>query len=113
MAEKNNHEHEHHHAHAPQQSKIEQALSKYNCDINDADVAAAVKKIIAEKVPENDNNSEDNRLRRECFGIYRARKPVRFRLPCPPPRSYNLRLSLLCKGCKRIFGSRWCRGSMC
>ena len=54
MAEKNNHEHEHHHAHAPQQSKIEQALSKYNCDINDADVAAAVKKIIAEKVPEND-----------------------------------------------------------
>ena len=55
MAENHNHNHEHHHhAHAPLQSKIEQALSKYNCDINDADVAAAVKKIIAEKVPEND-----------------------------------------------------------
>ena len=57
MAENHHHEHEHEHhdhAHAPLQSKIEQALSKYNCDINDADVAAAVKKIIAEKVPEND-----------------------------------------------------------
>ena len=36
-------------------SKYEQALSKYNCEVNDAQVAAAVKKIIAEKVPENDN----------------------------------------------------------
>ena len=35
-------------------SKYEEALSKYNCDISDAEVAAAVKKIIAEKVPEND-----------------------------------------------------------
>ncbi len=49
------HHHEHHHEHAPRQSKIEQALSKYNCNIEDAEVAAAVKKIIAEKVPENDN----------------------------------------------------------
>lgn len=55
MAENHNHNHEHeHHHHAPLQSKIEQALNKYNCDINDADVAAAVKKIITEKVPEND-----------------------------------------------------------
>jgi deoxyribose-phosphate aldolase len=36
-------------------SKYEQALSKYNCEVDDAKVAAAVKKIIAEKVPENDN----------------------------------------------------------
>ncbi len=36
-------------------SKYEQALSKYNCEVDDALVAAAVKKIIAEKVPENDN----------------------------------------------------------
>ena len=36
-------------------SKYEQALSKYNCEVDDAQVAAAVKKIIAEKVPENDN----------------------------------------------------------
>ena len=36
-------------------SKYEQALAKYNCDINDAQVAKAVKKIIAEKVHENDN----------------------------------------------------------
>ncbi|MBP8038616.1 MAG: deoxyribose-phosphate aldolase [Prevotella sp.] len=36
------------------QSKYEEALSKYNTDINDAEVKAAVKKIIEEKVPQND-----------------------------------------------------------
>ena len=36
-------------------SKYEQALSKYNCEVDGAQVAAAVKKIITEKVPENDN----------------------------------------------------------
>ena len=35
-------------------SKIEQVLSKYNLDITDEEVKNAVKKIIAEKVPEND-----------------------------------------------------------
>ena len=35
-------------------SKYEQALSLYNCNISDAEVAAAVKRIIDEKVPEND-----------------------------------------------------------
>lgn len=35
-------------------SKYEEALSKYNVDLNDAEVAEAVKKLIAEKVPEND-----------------------------------------------------------
>ena len=35
-------------------SKIEQALSQYNLNISEAEVAAAVKKIIEEKVPEND-----------------------------------------------------------
>ena len=37
-----------------EQSKYEQALSLYNCNISDAEVAAAVKRIIDEKVPEND-----------------------------------------------------------
>jgi deoxyribose-phosphate aldolase len=45
-------------------SKIEQALSKYNCNISDAEVAAAVKKIVEEKVPEN--NTED--VKRFMFG---------------------------------------------
>ena len=36
-------------------SKYEEALSKYNTNISDAEVAAAVKKIIEEKVRENDN----------------------------------------------------------
>lgn len=44
-------EHEHHHHH---ESKYEQALEKYNLDINDEDVRLAVRKIIAEKVHEND-----------------------------------------------------------
>ena len=35
-------------------SKIEQALSKYNLNVDDAQVREAVKKIIAEKVPQND-----------------------------------------------------------
>jgi deoxyribose-phosphate aldolase len=35
-------------------NKYEAALAKYNCTLNDDDVKAAVKKIIAEKVPEND-----------------------------------------------------------
>ena len=35
-------------------SKYEQALAKYNCDLDDQQVADAVKKIIAEKVHEND-----------------------------------------------------------
>ena len=35
-------------------NKYEQALSKYNCDVNDAEVTAAVNKIIEEKVPQND-----------------------------------------------------------
>ena len=45
-------------------SKIEQALSKYNCEVNDAEVAAAVKNIVEEKVPEN--NTEE--VKRFMFG---------------------------------------------
>jgi len=37
-----------------QMSKYDEALAKYNTDINDAEVKEIVKKIIAEKVPEND-----------------------------------------------------------
>ena len=46
---------EHHHHHEmPQKSKIEEALGKYNLEISDEEVKEAVKKIIAEKVPQND-----------------------------------------------------------
>ena len=54
MAE-HNHEHEHHHHEMPQKSLIEEALGKYNLEISDEEVREAVKKIIAEKVHENDN----------------------------------------------------------
>ena len=37
-----------------QLSKYEEALSKYNVDLNDEEIAEKVRKIIAEKVPEND-----------------------------------------------------------
>lgn len=53
---KKTHECEHHHHHdTPQKSKYDEALSKYNTDISDAEVSEAVKKIITEKVPQNDN----------------------------------------------------------
>lgn len=44
-------DHGHEHSH---NNRCEEALSKYNLDINDDEVKAAVKKIIAEKVHEND-----------------------------------------------------------
>ena len=52
------------HFHAELKSKYDEALSKYNCNISDAEVAEAVKKIIAEKVPQND--TED--VKRFMFG---------------------------------------------
>ena len=55
MAENHDHSHGHeHHHHAPLMSKYEQALAKYNTNISDEEVRQAVKKIIAEKVHEND-----------------------------------------------------------
>ena len=55
MAE-HHHEHEHHHHHVemPTKSKYEEALAKYNLDITDEEVKAAVKQNITEKVHEND-----------------------------------------------------------
>ena len=51
------HECSHEHKHEtefPKMSKYDEALSKYNTEIDDAEVREAVKKIIAEKVHEND-----------------------------------------------------------
>lgn len=45
---------EHHHHDAPKQSKYEEALNKYNLDIDDAAVKESVRTLIAEKVHEND-----------------------------------------------------------
>lgn len=45
---------EHHHVHEAETSKYEQALKKYDLNISDETVKAAVEKLIAEKVPEND-----------------------------------------------------------
>ena len=45
--------HEHHH-HETESNKYEEALSLYNTNVADADIQAAVKKIITEKVHEND-----------------------------------------------------------
>lgn len=49
-----NHECHHHHDHAPNMSKYEEALAKYNTDLSDEAVRNAVKQLIAEKVHEND-----------------------------------------------------------
>jgi deoxyribose-phosphate aldolase len=47
-------EHQNNHSGEPKMSKYEEALGKYNTQIDDKDVKAAVKKIIVEKVHEND-----------------------------------------------------------
>ena len=49
------HHHDHEHHHEMPKSQIEEALSKYNLNVSDEEVKEAVKKIIAEKVHENDN----------------------------------------------------------
>lgn len=46
--------HHHEHDHQKQMSKYEEALSKYNCELDDNEVREAVKRIIAERVTEND-----------------------------------------------------------
>ena len=38
----------------PEKSKYDQALEKYNTHLNETEINEAIKKIIAEKVPEND-----------------------------------------------------------
>ncbi len=38
----------------PEKSKYDQALEKYNTNLNETEINEAIKKIIAEKVPEND-----------------------------------------------------------
>ena len=48
------HEHHHHHHDERPENMYEQALSLYDCSISDEEVREAVKKIIAEKVHEND-----------------------------------------------------------
>ena len=58
MAE-HHHDHEHcechhEHNHAQPTSRIEEMLKKYNIEVNDDEVKAAVQKLIAEKVPQND-----------------------------------------------------------
>ena len=49
------HHHDHEHREERPLNKFEQALSKYRTNISDEEVRNAVKKIIAEKVHENDN----------------------------------------------------------
>lgn len=55
MTDSIHNEHGHsHHGEAPKKSKYEEALDKYNLDIDDNAVKEEVKKLIAEKVHEND-----------------------------------------------------------
>ena len=45
---------EHHHHEAAQTDKYEDVLSKYNCELNDDEITQKVRKLIEEKVHEND-----------------------------------------------------------
>ena len=49
------HGHEHHHdSPYPKMSRYDEAISKYNTDLSDDEIRSAVRKLIAEKVHEND-----------------------------------------------------------
>lgn len=54
MSEHCNCNHEHEHCHHEEMDKYEQVLAQYETDLNDADIAAKVARIIEEKVAEND-----------------------------------------------------------
>ena len=54
--------HEHHHHDERPENMYEQALSLYDCNISDEEVREAVKKIIAERVHENDTPEVKNFL---------------------------------------------------
>ena len=48
----------------PTQNKYDAALAKYNTQLDDAEIAAKVAKLIAEKVP---GNQTGKKLRSSCF----------------------------------------------
>lgn len=54
MSEHCNCNHEHEHCHHEEMDKYEQVIAQYETDLNDADIAAKVARIIEEKVAEND-----------------------------------------------------------
>lgn len=54
MSEHCNCNHEHEHCHHEEMDKYEQVLAQYETDLNDADIAAKVARIIEKKVAEND-----------------------------------------------------------
>ena len=76
-------------AEAKQKSKYEEALSKYNTDIDDKAVQEAVRKIITEKVHQNDTMEvkkflmgsielpQDHRLRHQRHGLHRPCQRLR------------------------------------
>ena len=53
-----------------QQSKYQEALSKYNCELNDTEIREKVKKLITEKAAENDTKE----VKKFLFGSLRERR---------------------------------------
>lgn len=90
-----------------EKSKIDQAFAKYNLNVDEQEVKEAVKKIIAEKVPENDtidvkkfllgsvepDQSSHHRHRGKHPFNGRKGKQVRRHLSRPAPRGHHRHLS--------------------
>ena len=101
-------------------SKYDEALAKYNTDLDDNAVREAVRKIIAEKVPQNDTEEVKKFLfgsielttlkttdsETSVLALYRARERLRQRVSRTTPRGYHLRISVLRKDRCRVFGGR-------
>ena len=96
----------------PAVNKYEEALKLYNTDIDDQEVKEAVKKLIAEKVPENDTLEVKKFLMGsvELTSLHprtdREGEPFRRDVSGPSPCSNYLRLSLLRRHRQPKSGSR-------
>ena len=104
-------------------SKYDEMLKQYNLDITDEGIKEAVKKIIEDKVPENDTLDvkkfllgsvelttlqTDDTEERVLAMVEKVNK-ICSRIPYPSTRWSCLCVSMLHKTHCRQLGSRWCR----
>lgn len=109
------------------QNKYDAALAKYNTNLNDAEVAAEVAKIIEEKVPAN-NTPEVKKFLFNCIDLTTlnstdsdesvmkfTQKVNRFdeEFPDLKKRGSYLCISQFCRSSKRYIGSRRCKNRLC
>ena len=97
-----------------EENKYEKALSLYNCELSDEEVRESVRKIIAEKVPQNDTlevkkflmgsvelttlKTTDPSAKVKCWPAVRSRKRPEARKAGGSKRSRNMSPSIIPRG---------------